>query len=93
MCVASIGRVLHPVQMVMGCATVAAAAAGYVYATENMPDLKRFKRNHPGASMFIILLGAYLFIYLFGSIIVFLFGIALPLLSKYRADLTSLLPG
>jgi len=72
--------ILHPVQMVLGCATVTVAFCGYVYASENMPDLRRFKRNHPGASMFIIMLAAYFLIYLFGSVIVFLFGIALPLL-------------
>ena len=79
----SIFRCLHPVQMVFGFLSVLGAFSLFVYVSNNQAQFRRFKRKYPGASIFIILLGGYFLIHLFGSVITFLFGIALPLLRKY----------
>jgi len=73
-------RVFHPVQMILGCLAVAGTFAGFVYASDHQAELRRFKRNHSGLSLAIILLVGYGIIYLIGSVLVFIFGIALPLL-------------
>jgi len=73
-------RVVHPVQMIFGCAAVAVAFAGFVYASNNQTEIRRLKRKHPNLSIIVVMVGGYILIYLFGSVLVFLFGIALPML-------------
>lgn len=73
---------MNPVQMVLGVASVTAAFALFVYVTNHGSQYRRFKRDHPLLGTSIVLGGGYLLIYLLGSVIVFLFGIALPLLGK-----------
>ncbi len=75
-------RVLHPAQMVFGFAAVSSVFVAFVYLTNNKAELRRFKRDHPGLSVFIVLAGGYVLVYLLGSVAVFLFGIALPLLGE-----------
>jgi presenilin-like A22 family membrane protease len=65
--------------MVVGFIAVATAFALVVYASNNQYQLRRLKRNHPGLSVAAVIAAAYLFISLFGSVVVFIFGIALPL--------------
>lgn len=72
--------VFHPVQMIFGCAAVVAAFGLFVFSSNNQAQLRRFKRQHPGICLVAILVSGYIIIHLFGSVIVFLFGIALPLL-------------
>lgn len=72
-------RVFHPVQMIFGVLSVAAIFGIFVYLSNNQAQLRRFKRQHPGICTAAILMCGYLVIHLFGSVIVFLFGIALPL--------------
>lgn len=72
--------IFHPVQMIFGFASVVAAFGLFVVSSNNQAQLRRFKRQHPGVCLMAILALGYLLIHLFGSVIVFLFGIALPLL-------------
>ena len=68
--------------MILGFSSIAAAFVIFVYATNNRTDMKKFKHDHPGLSVFIVLLGAWAFMYIMGSVLTFLFGIALPMLGK-----------
>ena len=76
-------RLLHPVKMILGCAAVVCAFMGFVYVTNNKMECRRFKRHHPGASVFIILIVGYILTYILGSVLVFLYGIALPTLGIF----------
>lgn len=71
--------VFHPVQMIFGFLSVAAIFGIFVYLSNNQAQLRRFKRQHPGVCTAAIFACGYVVIHLFGSVIVFLFGIALPL--------------
>lgn len=65
--------------MVVGFIAVTTAFALVVYASNNQYQLRRLKRNHPGLSVAAVVVATYMFICLFGSVVVFMFGIALPL--------------
>ena len=81
--------------MILGFGAVAAAFAGFVYITNNRAECRRFKRHHPGVSVALILFAGYLLVYLMGSVIVFLFGIAMPLLGEtliHTGDFIALWP-
>lgn len=69
----------HPLQMIFGFAAVAGAFGLFVYVSNNQPQIRRLKRQKPALSIVIIVLLGYFVIYLFGSVLTFLFGIALPL--------------
>jgi len=71
--------VLHPVQMVLGFIAVVLAYIAFVVASDHQVQLRKFKRQHPGLSVLAILAVGYILVCIFGSIIVFLFGIALPI--------------
>ena len=73
---------MHPVQMVFGFAAVGGMFALFVYTSNNQAPLRKFKRRHPAISLLLVVIAGYIIIHMFGSIIVFLFGIALPLLCK-----------
>lgn len=75
-------RILHPVKMVCGFAAISAAFGIFVYCTNSQWTARRFKRNHPVISLIIIVAAGYLLVYMFGAVIVFMFGIAFPLLRK-----------
>ncbi|XP_041347870.1 PRA1 family protein 3-like [Gigantopelta aegis] len=72
--------IIHPVKMVFGFTALAVAFGGYVYGTNNQWKARQFKREHPMVSMVIILAAGYLLVYMLGAVIVFMFGIAFPLL-------------
>ncbi|PVD24481.1 hypothetical protein C0Q70_14964 [Pomacea canaliculata] len=71
---------MHPVKMVLGFTAISVAFGGYVYCTNNQWRARQFKRNHPLVSVIIILAAGYLVVYMLGAVIVFMFGIAFPLL-------------
>ncbi|XP_013419780.1 PRA1 family protein 2 [Lingula anatina] len=71
--------VLHPVKMVIGVLAVAVVFSVFVYATNNKAATRHFKKDHPLLCMGGVLFGGYLLVYMAGAVIVFLFGIALPL--------------
>ena len=71
---------MHPVKMVLGFSALAIAFGSFVYGTNNHLPARQFKRKHPLISIAIIMAAGYLVVYMFGAVIVFLFGIAFPLL-------------
>jgi len=69
--------------MVLGFAAVVTAFVAFVAASNNQVQLRKFKRQHPGLSVAVILVIGYLLMCIFGSIIVFMFGIALPIFGMH----------
>jgi len=70
---------MNPGQMLLGLVSISAAFAVFVTLSNNRAELRHFKRHHPIACTSVIVMAGYAVMYLFGSIMVFLFGIALPL--------------
>ncbi|CAI9721935.1 Hypothetical predicted protein [Octopus vulgaris] len=72
--------VIHPVKMVFGFVAIAAAFGGFVFCTNNQWKSRKFKRDHPIISVLIVLGAGYLLVYMLGAVIVFLLGVAFPLM-------------
>ncbi|XP_002732529.1 PRA1 family protein 3-like [Saccoglossus kowalevskii] len=70
---------LHPVKMLIGIVAVIAAFMGFIMATENKRQMKNFKQAHPLICVLAILAIGYFIVYVFGGLLVFIWGIALPL--------------
>lgn len=69
--------------MVCGFLAISVAFGGFVYCTSSQYKARRFKQNHPIISVILILLAGYLLVYMCGAVIVFMFGIAFPMLCKF----------
>uniref|UniRef100_V5H163 Putative glutamate transporter eaac1-interacting protein n=1 Tax=Ixodes ricinus TaxID=34613 RepID=V5H163_IXORI len=66
--------------MLCGMLAVAVAFGLFYYVTNSQRAATRFKRDHPIISVFVILLGGYFIVHMLGSVMVFLFGILLPIM-------------
>lgn len=75
-------RFLNPAGMLTGAFVVVAVFLGAVWAGENKAMIKNFKKENPTLFVFLIMLASYLLMSLFGGVMVFLFGIKLPLICK-----------
>lgn len=71
--------VINPSKMLLGIFAMLLASGIFIYARTNSPAFTQFKRNHPLISLGLIFGGGYLIVYLFSSVLVFLFGILLPI--------------
>ena len=54
----------------------------FYYITNQKAIASRFRRDHPLLSLTVIFTGGYFIMLMLGSVLVFLFGICLPLLGK-----------
>ncbi|XP_040357892.1 PRA1 family protein 3 isoform X3 [Ixodes scapularis] len=72
--------ILHPSKMLCGMLAVTVAFGLFYYVTNSQTAAMNLKRNHPILSGFVILLGGYFIVYMLGSVMVFLFGILLPIM-------------
>ncbi|ESO02927.1 hypothetical protein HELRODRAFT_81043 [Helobdella robusta] len=71
--------IYHPVDMIVGCLTLAGAITIFITISNMKQELKRFKKNYPIVGVLCIIALCYFFIYVLGSVAVFCFGIAFPL--------------
>lgn len=71
---------IHPLKMICGMAALSVAFFLFYYVTNSKRSATRFKRDHPILSLLVIFSGGYFIVYMFGSVVVFLFGILLPIL-------------
>lgn len=69
----------NPVKFIYGMIAIGVAFGLFCYFTNAKRSASQFKKNHPIVGVFIILGGGYLIVYLLGSVLVFLFGILLPI--------------
>uniref|UniRef100_A0A8C6SE25 PRA1 family protein n=1 Tax=Neogobius melanostomus TaxID=47308 RepID=A0A8C6SE25_9GOBI len=72
--------VLPPASDARGAAVVVLSFLGFVLAAENQAPVRRFRRKHPAVCLLAILLLSYLLVTVLGSVAVFAFGIAFPIL-------------
>jgi len=70
--------IMYPREMLLGLLALLVAIAIFIYANNSSPSFMEFKKSHPIISLLLIFGGGYLFVYLFSSVIIFLFGILLP---------------
>ncbi|XP_007560833.1 PREDICTED: PRA1 family protein 3 [Poecilia mexicana] len=71
---------LNPFGMFLGGAVVSLVFAGSVWAGENKPTIKNFKRKNPTLFVIGVMATSYFVLSLFGGVLVFIFGITFPLL-------------
>ncbi|XP_058024731.1 PRA1 family protein 2 isoform X2 [Ahaetulla prasina] len=78
----------QPMLILLSCLLVCLLFGGFVWAAENKPPVRRFRRNYPGTCFFAILGTAYFLVSLFEGSATFLIFIALPImLSLIHASL------
>ncbi|UJR15551.1 hypothetical protein I4U23_002490 [Adineta vaga] len=69
----------RPTAIIFGLIVVAALLAGFVYATRQNISLPPFLHDRPILILAILLISAFMITRLFGTVLVFLIGIAFPL--------------
>lgn len=72
--------IIHPVQILLGFTALAVIFGTFVYFTNNQYKARRFKHDHPVVCVAAVLGAGYLVVYMFGAVLVFMFGIAFPML-------------
>ncbi|XP_071504739.1 PRA1 family protein 2-like [Diadema antillarum] len=70
---------INPVQMTWGIIIVVGSFVGFCYWTNNKRDVNNFKKEHPVICFIGLASFVWLLVYLFGSILVFIWGIAVPM--------------
>ncbi|GFS58176.1 PRA1 family protein 3 [Trichonephila inaurata madagascariensis] len=64
--------------MICGILAVGAVFGLFCYVTNSKRSATKFKRDHPVLSLLVIFSGGYFVVYMLGSVLIFLFGIMLP---------------
>lgn len=76
-------RFLSPLNMLIGGTVVVLVFMGFVWVSHNKDILRRLKKQYPTTFVVVIMLSSYFLISYLGDVMVFMFGITLPLLCKY----------
>lgn len=71
-------RVLHPTEMAYGVVVTGVILGLFCYITNERAAASQFKRKHPVVSIVLMVVGAYIVTYMFGSLLIFSLGIFLP---------------
>lgn len=74
---------MHPGQMLLGITSVSGMLILYKYLAQNQSVVRNIKKNHPLVCFGAVLLGGYLVVHLLGSVLVFIFGILLPISATF----------
>lgn len=69
---------VHPAKMLCGIMAMTAAFGLFCYITNSKRTASKFKRDHPVISLIIIFSGGYFVVYMLSCVLVFLFGVMLP---------------
>lgn len=84
-------RVMHPADMLVGILAFAGAYLGCNYVLKNQAIITDFKKNHPVVTLVGVCGLGYMVTSLISSVLVFSFGILLPIVGKYYRILASLI--
>lgn len=68
--------------MTLGMICTVAMFAGYSYLYKNQRFVADIKKNYPFLCLVVVFVCGYLLVSLLGSVMVFMFGVLLPVLSK-----------
>lgn len=74
---------VHPFKMFLGLFAIGVAFGLFSLASSAGPQVMQFKEEHPVVSLFALLFGAYMIVYLLDGIVVFLLGILLPFAATF----------
>lgn len=77
-----LSRFLSPLNMLIGGTVVVLVFMGFVWVSHNKDILRRLKKQYPTTFVVVIMLSSYFLISYLGDVMVFMFGITLPLLCK-----------
>ena len=69
----------YPQEMAVGVVTVGVLFALSFYLQQQKHEVRQFKQQHPAVVFSLIVVFSYYLIYKLGSIVVFLFGVTLPI--------------
>ncbi|XP_035826296.1 PRA1 family protein 3-like [Aplysia californica] len=72
--------IIHPVQILLGFTALALIFGVFVYFTNKQYKARRFKHDHPVFCVAAVVAAGYFVVYIFGAVLVFVFGIAFPML-------------
>jgi len=75
--------ICNPGQMLLGLVTVIGMLFLYRYLAQHQAVVQGLKRKHPFLCLIAVFAAGYLIIHLIGSVLVFLFGIVLPILAVF----------
>lgn len=78
-----LSRFLSPLNMLIGGTVVVLVFLGFVWMSHNKDILRKMKKQYPTTFVVAIMLSSYFLISYLGDVMVFMFGITLPLLCKY----------
>ncbi|NXK16545.1 PRAF3 protein, partial [Arenaria interpres] len=76
-------RFLSPLNMLIGGTVVVLVFMGFVWVSHNKDILRRLKKQYPTSFVVVIMLSSYFLISYLGDVMVFMFGITLPLLLMF----------
>jgi len=74
---------MHPGQMLLGITAVSMMLVLYKYLAQNQRVVRDIKKSHPLVCLAGVLLGGYLIVHLLGSVLVFIFGVLLPISATF----------
>lgn len=74
---------LHPSEMLLGILAVAGMLVLYKYLAKNQRVVTDLKKNHPILCLIVVLVGGYFIVSLLGSVLVFAFGVLLPISATF----------
>ena len=75
--------IIHPVEFAAGLFAFVTLFGGALFLTNKNPQIQRIKRDKPFLSLVVILVVAGFIFNLFGSLLMFLFSICMPILCKF----------
>ncbi|XP_076800211.1 PRA1 family protein 3-like isoform X2 [Clavelina lepadiformis] len=73
---------ISPLETILGGAIVSGLLVVLFYVSQNRTNVEQFKRDYPFAVIFMVTAISTMVMYTFGSIAVFVFSVALPMLCK-----------
>ncbi|NWH96579.1 PRAF3 protein, partial [Tichodroma muraria] len=78
-----LSRFLSPLNMLIGGTVVVLVFLGFVWMSHNKDILRKLKKQYPTTFVLAIMLSSYFLISYLGDVMVFMFGITLPLLLMF----------
>ncbi|NWZ92475.1 PRAF3 protein, partial [Nesospiza acunhae] len=78
-----LSRFLSPLNMLIGGTVVVLVFLGFVWMSHNKDVLRKLKKQYPTTFVLAIMLSSYFLISYLGDVMVFMFGITLPLLLMF----------
>lgn len=78
-----LSRFLSPLNMLIGGTVVVLVFLGFVWMSHNKDILRKLKKQYPTTFVVAIMLSSYFLISYLGDVMVFMFGITLPLLLMF----------